>query len=172
MVRYNRDFFRIWPGRVRSILQVRKAATPSQIDVLVRGYRRATERLLQLPPTLVHGDFYPSNVIVQRKMKELRICAVDWEMAAAGPGIIDLAALVSGGWTERQEANLILTYMNAISPEPGSILEKEKFFEDVACGQLHLAMQWLGWSQDWSPPEEHKQNWLQIALGIIERFGW
>jgi thiamine kinase-like enzyme len=111
-------------------------------------------------------------VVVDCKKKELRICAVDWEMAAAGPGIIDLAALVSGGWTKKQEAELILTYMNNISPKSFSILDRENFFEDVACGQFHVAMQWLGWSASWSPPEEHKQNWLQIALGIIERFRW
>jgi len=172
LLRYDRDFHQIWPDRVRSVLQARQAATASQIDILVRGYRRVIEQLLQLPPTLLHGDFYPSNVMVQSKKRGLRICAVDWEMAGAGPGIIDLAALVSGGWTERQEADLILTYMNTISPEPGSSSEREKFIEDVACGQLHLAMQWLGWSASWSPPEDHKQNWLQIALGIIERFGW
>ena len=172
LVRYDRDFYQIWPDRVRSILQARKAATPHQIEVLARGYRRVMDRFLQLPATLLHGDFYPSNVMVQRNKKELRICAVDWEMAAAGPGIMDLAALVSGEWTELQEAELILTYMNTISPESGIILDKERFFEDVACGQLHVAMQWLGWSENWSPPEEHKQNWLQTALGIINRFGW
>ena len=172
LVCYGWDFYQVWQDRARSNLQTRKVATPVQIDILVRGYHHVIERLMQLPRTLLHGDFYPSNVVVDSKNKELRICAVDWEMAAAGPGIIDLAALVSGGWTKKQEAELILTYMNNISPKSFSILDRENFFEDVACGQLHVAMQWLGWSASWSPPEEHKQNWLQIALGIIERFRW
>jgi thiamine kinase-like enzyme len=28
-----------------------------------------------------------------------RVCPVDWEMAAVGPGLIDLAALTAGWWT-------------------------------------------------------------------------
>jgi len=171
LVRYDRGFYTAWLDRAPSVLRTRQAASPGQIEVLKRGYRCVLERLLTLPVTLLHGDFYPSNVIVQNDREKLRICAVDWEMAAIGPGIIDLAALVSGGWTGQQESELILAYLNTLSNRPVSPAEREEFFKAVNWGRLHVAIQWLGWSPQWSPPEEHKQDWLGIALEMIDRLG-
>ena len=44
------------------------------------------DRLVRLPRTLIHGELYPSNVIVGRGHHRERVCPVDWEMAALGPG--------------------------------------------------------------------------------------
>jgi len=33
-------------------------------------------------------------------------------------------------------------------------------------------MQWLGWSPDWSPPPEHRRNWLREALRLAEKLGF
>ena len=34
-----------------------------------------------------------------------------------------------------------------------------------------LAVQRLGWSDSWSPPEEHAHDWLAEALRAAERLG-
>jgi hypothetical protein len=34
---------------------------------------------------------------------------------------------------------------------------------------VQLAVQWLGWSERWTPPEDRAQDWLGDALDAIER---
>jgi len=51
----------------------------------------AADHLLPCP-TVVHGEFYPKNVLV----KAGRVYPVDWERSAVAAGEIDLAALLEG----------------------------------------------------------------------------
>ena len=37
--------------------------------------------------------------------------------------------------------------------------------------RLHLAMQWLGWAAEWSPPPEHSHDWLAEAFTLADRLG-
>jgi len=37
------------------------------------------------------------------------------------------------------------------------------------CARLHLALRWLGWSRDWTPPREHARDWWAEAKGAAER---
>jgi Phosphotransferase enzyme family len=81
-------------------------STSFAIEKLFGNYDRVVERLLEFPVTFLHGEFYASNVLVVCEEGEgWRVCPVDWEMAAVGPGLIDLAALTAGRWTadEREE---------------------------------------------------------------------
>jgi Ser/Thr protein kinase RdoA (MazF antagonist) len=112
---------------------------------LTGAARRAIDLLVALPRTLVHGELYPSNVLVAGE----RIAAVDWEMAALGPGVVDLAALVTGFDSERSAA-LVRAYGGA---DP----------RDLAAARLLLALQWLGWSSGWTAPPEHRHDWLAEA---------
>ena len=34
---------------------------------------------------------------------------------------------------------------------------------------LHLAVQWLGWSDRWSPPRQHAHGWLDEATRLAEK---
>lgn len=121
------------------------------------------ERLAKLPVGLVHGEFYPSNVLVQRTAGRLRIRPVDWEMIGTGPGVLDLAALTAGSWDVAERARVEQAYADAcpaeLRPAPG----------DLDCARLVLAAQMVGWSPAWTPPAEHRHDWVQIALRLIEQ---
>jgi hypothetical protein len=166
LIHHDRGYYLTWMERACRLVARRGEATADQVEKLRRAYLDAIERLLQLPSTLVHGEFFPSNVMVQGSREAMRIRVLDWETAAVGPGIIDVAALVSGQWNGEQKTGLVEEYLSAVSPGPANQEKKEEFFRAVACGQLHLAMQWLGWSDGWTPPEEHRQDWLRIGLEI------
>ena len=86
-------------------------------ESLVGIYDRAIERLIRLPSTLIHGEFYASNILVQETREGCRIRPVDWEMAAVGPGLIDLAALTSGAWAERERTEMAAAYHDALLSE-------------------------------------------------------
>ena len=35
--------------------------------------------------------------------------------------------------------------------------------------RLHLAIRWLGWAADWSPPPENAHDWLKEAIALAEK---
>jgi len=125
--------------------------------------------------TFLHGEFYASNVLVHEPAhggrEDLRVCPIDWEMAAVGPGLIDLAALTAGGWTADEKEALALAYRAALEHTENWPPSPDAFLVALDYCRLHLAVQWLGWSQDWTPPPEHAQDWLGEALGLAEKLG-
>jgi thiamine kinase-like enzyme len=144
-LRYDAAYFRIWPDRARQ--------RHPELSSVLGDYERIVDLLSELPTTFIHGEFYASNVLLAGN----RIAAVDWEMAGIGPGVLDLAAL-STGWADEQRATIIDAYGTVPS---GAI--------DAA--RLHLALQWLGWSKDWTPPPEHAHDWLTEATLVAARLG-
>jgi hypothetical protein len=143
LVRYDERHFRLWPEQARPELA---------------GYDSVVERLASLPTTLVHGDLYASNVLVSND----RVCPVDWELAGVGPGVLDAAALTMG-WPDAERRMLVGEYLGELRdpPEP----------EDVDRAALHLAVQWLGWSDEWTPPPQHAREWDQELPGLLQRAG-
>jgi hypothetical protein len=143
LVRYDRSFYELWPARA---------------GVELPGYDALVDRLAALPVTLVHGDFYASNVLLAGE----RVCAIDWELAGAGAGVLDVAAITMG-WPDEQRAVLADAYRRARAEPP----PQREFLADLDHASLHLAVQWLGWSEGWAPPPEHARDWH----AEIERFG-
>ena len=173
LLRYDRAFYWLWPRRAQVFLHRMQpalpAATLASIDRLVAGYGQVVECLLGLPVTLLHGEFYAANVLVQETTNALRVCPVDWEMAALGPGIIDLAALIAGQWTEAEKRVMALAYYAALVTGNYWRPNVEEFLGVLDCCRLHVAFQWLGWSADWTPPAHQAQNWLGEVLHIITK---
>jgi hypothetical protein len=83
--------------------------------------------------------------------------------------LIDLAALISGNWSADQRTALARGYFGEIQKSGQYQEDEQTFIEDLNYCQLHLAMQWLGWSRNWLPPPEHKQDWLQRAIDLTEQ---
>ncbi|HJT35977.1 MAG TPA: aminoglycoside phosphotransferase family protein [Pirellulales bacterium] len=138
---------------------------------LVDGYDAVIERLVALPKTFLHGEFYASNVLIDDACQPLRVCPVDWEMAAVGPGLTDLAALAAGRWSDDERTALLDAYHSGLvecGAEPCSVADLRRELE--LC-RLHVAVQWLGWSPKWTPPAEHAHDWLGEALQLAEKIG-
>jgi aminoglycoside phosphotransferase len=138
-------YYRLWPQRA--------AARAPEVAWIADRYEPVVEQLVALPKTLIHGEFYASNVLVAGE----RVAPVDWETAAVGAGLVDLAALVTG-WNGDERAAIVAAY-------PGA--------DDAALAacRLHLALQWLGWSSDWTPPAAQAFDWLGEARETAERLG-
>ncbi len=117
------------------------------------------------PSTFIHGEFYASNVLIQRGDGAVRVSPIDWENAASGPGVIDLAALTTGGWSAAEREQIARGYLEqaAALGHPQSEVELNEALE---LARLHLAVQWLGWDPTWTPPDEHRHDWLGEALTI------
>jgi hypothetical protein len=172
LMQYDGDYYRVWLERARSFAHTASAAlsaTPaSKFEWLSRRYDNIVERLLDLPQTFIHGEFYASNVLVDGEAPT-RVCPIDWEIAGIGPGLIDLAALVGGKWGDDERSALAAAYraeLDDLGDRPPPLAELE---EALDWCRLHLAIRWVGWAPDWSPPQEHRHDWLTEAFLLAEQ---
>jgi Phosphotransferase enzyme family len=157
LLRYDRGMYMLWLRRARAY------SRRPELDRIALGYDRVVDLLLSLPTGFIHGEYYASNILVQDTGEALRIRPIDWEMAAVGPNLFDLAALTAGGWSDRERAAIVSAY--------GVGTADDDLEEGLVACRLQLALQWLGWSRDWSPPPKHAQDWLSEALCAAERLG-
>ncbi|HVD41654.1 MAG TPA: aminoglycoside phosphotransferase family protein [Solirubrobacterales bacterium] len=157
-------FYRRWTERAREF-----AADPKRIEWLAARHERVVEALLAMPRTVVHGEFYASNVLVASDFEhtsvgrkpDTRVAPVDWELTAVGTGLSDLAALVSG-WPEGDREAIAAAY----AAESGVPSFSRR---DLDLARLQAAIQWLGWAPPaWEPPEGQRHDWLGEAVALAE----
>jgi aminoglycoside phosphotransferase (APT) family kinase protein len=170
-------YHRRWVERAREF--AREPSQPSEraraVDRLAGAHEQVVEALAAEPRTVLHGEFYAANVLVARPGcassrervnpmpfdQRVRVAPVDWEVAAVGPGLTDLAALV-GGWSDEDRGAIAAAYASVAG---GSLA-------GLDYARLQLALQWLGWAPpSWTPPEGQRHDWLAEALELAERLG-
>jgi hypothetical protein len=147
LLRYDRAFYLRWLERALRF-------SGSRLERIAQRYEDVIDLLIGLPSTFIHGEFYASNVLVDGA----RVAPIDWEVSAIGPGLVDLAALTTG-FGEKERTAIESAYGDV----PHDALE--------AC-RIHVAVQWLGWSPNWTPPPEHARDWLADALAASQRLGF
>ena len=118
--------------------------------------------LESMPRSMVHGELYASNVLVVETARDVRVCPVDWEMAAIGPGVVDVAALTTG-WPDDATRRLLAAYSSH-----GPAISSTQLFDGVCAARAHLAVRWLGWSRHWLAPPEHSRDWAAEAVQMVE----
>lgn len=161
LLRYGPELLQVWPARAVEAAE-RSGVGVAQVRYLTHvamHYDQVVERLTSTAPTFVHGELYPSNVLVNDEGSDVDVWPIDWEMAGIGSPLLDLAAL-TGGWPEPEQDKLVAAY--GIDAPMAEALD--------AC-RLHYALQWLGWSAEWTPPPEHAQDWSAEAVKWAERLG-
>lgn len=164
---HDAGFYRRWVERARGF-----APDPKPVEWLAERHEQVVEALLAQSRTVLHGEFYASNVLVASdsdptplgRNSGTRVAPVDWELAATGTGLSDLAALVSG-WPEEDRAAIAAAY----AAEPGVPAFSSR---DLNLARLQVAIQWLGWAPpEWEPPEGQRHDWLGEAVALGEELG-
>lgn len=172
---YDRQFFGVWIDRALRFCgrgaSNSGAAEIARLARLAEQYDRIVNRLVELPKSLIHGEFFASNVIVDERPSPPRICAVDWELAGIGPRWLDLAALVAGDWSDEQRESMLQAYYLESKAQSASIGDFGSFTTSVDLCRLQLAVQMLGWSATWRPQSRHSHDWLADAINLSNRFG-
>ncbi len=180
LLKYDEIFYREWIRRAQVFFTGTETfATDddkAKVSWLAGKFDRVVEELSQMPRTLIHGEFYASNVLVQFTKggelsigTDLRICPIDWEMTGVGPSLIDLAALTSGDWNEDEKAALAKSYYEVL-PDKSRWFSSQKSFEiSLNFCRLYSAIQWLGWFGRRKPFANHAQDWLSEAIELTER---
>ena len=177
LIDHDAAFYRRWIERAERFAAERGDDAAAKVTWLRDRHPQVVEALLALPRTVLHGEFYASNVLlappncikfstqqVDNLMQfdqGVRVAPVDWELAAAGPGLSDLAALVSG-WPQEDRESIAAAYAAETGVPPFTA-------GDLGFARLQVAIQWLGWAPpEWEPPEERRHDWLGEALELAE----
>jgi Ser/Thr protein kinase RdoA (MazF antagonist) len=132
-------------------------------ELVLDAHRRAAELLLALPSTTIHGDLYPSNVLVDPG-PPVTVWPVDWELIGRGPAVLDLAAITSGAWNADERAAMVDAYAEAGAPGMRRDLDAA-----LDAARLHLCVQWLGVPPEWQTPPEHAHDWMSEAFELAAR---
>jgi len=180
LIDHDAAFYRRWIERAAEFATERDDGSAPKVARLRKRHQQVVEALLTLPRTVIHGEFYASNVLVTTpncinlttqqidKLMQfgegVRVAPVDWELAGAGPGLTDLAALISG-WSGADREALASAYAG----EPGIPSFSAR---DLDFARLQVAIQWLGWAPpSWVPPEGQRYDWLGEATRLAEELG-
>jgi thiamine kinase-like enzyme len=173
LVRCDAAFYRVWPDRARRNVAGRPGVPADlrhALDRIADRYDDVVARLTEIDVTLTHGEFYGSNILVRETPPAGaagRICPVDWEMASWGPGLLDLAALTSGGWSGAEREAMASAYRCAMADAGSTLPSLPRLLESLDWCRLHLAVQWLGWADDhWQAPPDQAHDWLGEAARL------
>jgi hypothetical protein len=154
LLTFNEDFFNTWIDRAEHLPNLRANGTENGFSAIWRltaQCRRAVRNICSLPQTFIHGEFYASNILISTCGGRIRICPIDWETSAIGPGMLDLAALVAGDWTEQQRAELAFAYYDSLPSEMRPYDNLQEFARSLCHCRLFMAIKWLGWSSNLKP---------------------
>jgi aminoglycoside phosphotransferase (APT) family kinase protein len=160
---------------------VREAVrTVATIDLVIEhrlqdaleDYEALVERLADQPRTLVHGSYRPENILVDPE-QPTRVTPVDWEHAALGSPLYDVAFLSAG--FERAKAEQLLQAFRAASAEHGrTIPAGEEAWELVTLLRMHKHLRSLGRALSWEYPRVTVEHIVALtgALARELRAAW
>jgi hypothetical protein len=151
LIGHDAALYRAWRERAE------RAGAPA---IVLEAHERVSRRLLALAPTVIHGDLYPSNLLVDPG-PPVRVWPVDWELIGYGPAVLDLAALTSGAWSAEQREAMVDAYTSSSERSVAS-----QCAASLDAARLHLCVQWLGTPAQWTPPPDHAHDWLTEALEL------
>jgi aminoglycoside phosphotransferase (APT) family kinase protein len=95
LANYDDGYFRDMAERALQAVGSRSGSLHRRLAAAVDGYEAMIERFCASRPMLVHGSYRPKNILVDTSATPVRICPVDWELAAVGPRLHDLAWLAN-----------------------------------------------------------------------------
>jgi hypothetical protein len=133
LTRYDTEYYLGW-ARCTSLVAGHLRQRFPWLTTLCGRFEDVVALLLASPPTVIHGEYYPSNVLFRGGT----VYPVDWESAAVAAGEIDLAALTED-WDPDIVRQCELEYQRVRWPNgPPADFERR-----LCCARLYLQLRWL-----------------------------
>jgi hypothetical protein len=92
--RHDSDFYWNWAYRAAELTSRISAKASKIMDRILADYDRVATPLSNTLLTLLHGELFCTNILLNNKKQKIRICPFDWETAAIGCGALDLSYLL------------------------------------------------------------------------------
>ncbi|MBI2815390.1 MAG: phosphotransferase [Acidobacteria bacterium] len=135
----------------------------------LEDYIPLIEWLSGLPRTLIHGEMFPSNIVLRAGAHERLIAAVDWESAAIGPHMLDVVSLTSGMWNVEQRRILWRNYFDQYQLATGVELDWDAFTRELGGIALYHALSWIArWpGRNFAP---QLQGWIAELKSVMKYY--
>lgn len=147
---YDSGYYRAWSKRAVR-LATAFGGVPAWLERVCGDFDDRVPLLAAAERTVIHGEFGPQNVL----WKNGDVFPIDWESAAIGPGVIDLATLLFA-WPTDTVRHGIEAYLRVRGAPPG-------FEATFTAATLYTALRWLP-----EPTAATDPGWL-AGLSRIER---
>jgi hypothetical protein len=165
LLRYDDAYFRETADRARQAVGSRFGILRGRLEGVLVGYESVTTVLHSRPPTLVHGSYRTSNVLFATRCRPPRVCVLDWELAAIGPPLHDLAFLA-----DRHDTKAVVKMCRAYGQELAAaghpVPDTTEMVEDINRLRLHKVLRSLARSGEWAYPIETVTKRLAQAEAI------
>lgn len=160
LVRHDAQFFWSKAWRAMTAVSAVAPALTGRLSLLLSRYDRRVELMLEQPRTLVHGAFKPRHILVDADTERLAICPVDWELAAVGSGLYDLAFLTYG-FVGAELDQLLEAYRQSAAEHGVALPEAERMRHVVDCFRLHRALKALGRAEERAFPVSRVERMVE-----------
>ena len=117
------------------------------LGAVARRYMDEAVPALSAQQTVIHGEFYSSNVLYRSGV----VVPVDWESAAIGAPEIDLAFLLER-WPEEEGAAVVEAYVAARWTDGAPA----DFFARLDWARMFSQFRWLGDRKEWTLDPENR----------------
>ena len=153
LLRYDGDYLLETAEQAQEAVGSRMPDLLGRLQRAVRRYPSTVGAMTSDPPTLVHGSYRSKNVLIDRRGAALRVCPLDWELAALGPALHDLAFLADGRDPE-EVRRLCEAYAAEAAAAGLSVPEIGELTRRLQPLRLHRTLRSLARSAMWRYPVE------------------
>jgi len=161
LLNYDASYFRDTAEGALRAVGSRFGSLVRRLEAAVADYEAMIAKMCSARPTLVHGSYRPKNILVDTSCAPMRICPADWELAAVGPPLHDLAFIADG--CDRQAVEqLCQSYLEETSAFGLTGLGIQAMLEEIERLRLHKTLRSLARSSEWSYP-------LDTVSGIVAK---
>jgi len=142
LVEHDASFF---AGVARRALPAVCEAFPGhgeRVRTILREYDAHIPHLGAQPRYLVHGHYRPYNIVVSHDSGRARLCVTDWEEAALGSPLYDLAYL-SDGFDPRRLDELVDAYEAELAKTATASPDRAETLRLIRCLHVHRNLKTL-----------------------------
>lgn len=152
LVRHDRSFFERTAVAANRALSHFPLPLAQRLGAVVSTYAPLIDAMVRQPPVLVHGSYGKEHILLDSSAEPRRVCPVDWESAALGASLFDLAYLIDGFGSPVLD-DIIAVYREALSPAGTTIPATDEVMRLLNCYLLHRTMSWLSRASSEQFPE-------------------
>ena len=168
--RHDAEFFGDRAEGARRSVSHRTAAMARRLEAILIPYERSIDLMAGEPPGFVHGHFEAANILVSASADRVRICPVDWELAAIGSRFFDLAALCDG--FDPPELDRIWDAYGEGAEGAGlTAPPRDRLRRLVDCFRLFRVVGWLASAARKRYPQSGVERLLERGEGLVPLVG-
>ncbi|HEX7059677.1 MAG TPA: aminoglycoside phosphotransferase family protein [Solirubrobacterales bacterium] len=168
LIRHDTDFFASRAERALSSARRMSGRSMRRLRRILSGYDDLVALMAAQPTTFVHGSYRPENVLLDAPSRPSRVCVVDWELAAIGAPLYDLARFCDGYRGARLD-RLLDSYGREAAAHGVSVPDRERTVEVLDCFSLHRVVNAIGHAHEKGRTRRQVSDWLGYGETVRAR---